>query len=229
MAKVFGHRGASGYAPENTMVAFALAAAQGADGVELDVRLAGDGSLIVHHDAEIPGVGDITNLGRRQIPAAVPSLIEVVDGRGGLALNIEIKNLPDEVGFDPEETLAAAVARLVEGVPDVLISSFNPAALARVKEEAPSVATGWLTLPLWDQHQALGRAVAEGRQAIHPHHLSVNADLCRAAHDAGLAVNTWTVDDPERMAWLVEAGVDAIITNLPDIAVGVLKDRRRTT
>jgi glycerophosphoryl diester phosphodiesterase len=59
--------------------------------------------------------------------------------------------------------------------------------------------------------------------AIHPHHLSVNAELCRAAHEMGLAVNTWTVDDPDRMEWLAQAGVDAVITNVPDVAVATLR------
>ena len=58
--------------------------------------------------------------------------------------------------------------------------------------------------------------------AVHPHHAFVNEDLVRIAHDAGLAVNTWTVDDPERIRWLADLGVDGIITNVPDVALAAL-------
>lgn len=225
MVKIFGHRGASAYARENTIEAFALAAAQGADGVELDVRLTADGSLVVHHDADIDGLGPISLLDRSGLPQWVPLLDDVISWAGDfIALNVEIKNLPGEPGFDPDEALASAAAAMAAGFTgELIISSFNPAALARVHGEQPSIATGWLTLPNWDQQPALRRAADEGHAAVHPHHLSVNAELCQAAHDIGLAVNTWTVDDPDRMVWLAEAGVDALITNVPDVAVAALR------
>lgn len=226
MVRIFGHRGASAHARENTLAAFDLAAAQGADGVELDVRLTADGALAVHHDPDVDGLGPVAQLDRSMLPEWVPCLDDVMAWaqRAGLALNVEIKNLPDEPHFDPGETLAAAVAAAAASFSgEVIVSSFNPAALSRVRDEKPSVATGWLTLPTWDQHRALERAAAEGHAAIHPHHLSVNAELCQAAHEAGLRVNTWTVDDPERMVWLAGAGVDSVITNAPDVAVAALR------
>ena len=57
---------------------------------------------------------------------------------------------------------------------------------------------------------------------MHPHHAFVNEDFVRIAHDAGLAVNTWTCDEPERIRWLADLGVDAVITNIPDVALHAL-------
>ena len=65
-------------------------------------------------------------------------------------------------------------------------------------------------------------AIDGGHDAFHPYHLVVNAELVAAAHDAGLAVNTWTADEPDRIRWLADCGVDAIITNVPDVALAAL-------
>ena len=58
--------------------------------------------------------------------------------------------------------------------------------------------------------------------AVHPHHAFVDAAFVRLAHDAGLAVNTWTCDDAERIRWLADLGVDAVVTNVPDVALASL-------
>lgn len=203
-----------------------LAVAAGADGVELDVRRSADGALVVHHDAEIEGLGLIRDLRTAELPVWVPLLDQAVEACAGLQVNIEIKNLPTEPDFDPTEGLAAQVARfVVDGdlVDRVIVSSFNLKAIAQVRASEPAVATGYLTLPIWDQRACLDQIRAGGHQALHPQHLAVNDELCRTAHDEGVAVNTWTVDDPERMVWLAEAGVDAIITNRPEVGVAALR------
>ena len=64
--------------------------------------------------------------------------------------------------------------------------------------------------------------VEGGHGALHPHHAFVNPELTAAAHAAGVEVNTWTVDDPERIVWLADTGVDAVITNVPDVALAAL-------
>lgn len=226
MVSVFAHRGASGVARENTIAAFALAVAAGADGVELDVRRSADGALVVHHDAEIDGLGLIRDLRAAELPDWVPLLDQAVEACSGLEVNIEIKNLPTEPDFDPDEELAAQVAAfVVDGclVERAIVSSFNLKAIERVRAAEPAVATGYLTLPIWDQRACLAQVRAGGHRALHPQHLAVNAELCRAARDEGVAVNTWTVDDPDRMLWLAEAGVDAIITNRPEVGLAALR------
>lgn len=221
MTVIWAHRGASQARPENTIEAFIEAKAQGADGVELDVRRGRDGALVVHHDAVLPGGRSIVDLGVGDLPGEVPLLGAVLDVCSDLVVNIEIKNVDVDPDHDPDEYLAGAVVDLLAdrgGCDEVLISSFSLATIDRVRALDPDLATGYLASPRWDQANALERAVAAGHSAFHPYHLVVNDDLVRQAHDAGLTVNVWTVDEPDRMCWLVEVGVDAIITNVPDLA-----------
>ena len=87
---------------------------------------------------------------------------------------------------------------------------------------APGLATGWL-LGFTDELEPLiDRAAAHGHVAVHPHHLLVTAEVVEHAHAAGLTVNTWTCDEPDRIRWLRDLGVDAVITNVPDVALAAL-------
>jgi glycerophosphoryl diester phosphodiesterase len=222
---VFAHRGASAIKPENTLEAFCEARRLGADGVELDVRRSADGALVVHHDAAIPGVGPVAALSVADLPPDVPLLEAAMAASGDLLVNIELKELPGEIGYDPGHPLAALVAgfvveRALAG--RVLVSSFDLAAVDLVRAVDPSIPTGWLTGSAYDQRAALETVVERGHQAIHPHHAGVTADLVDLAHRLGIAVNTWTVDEPERMRELAALGVDAIITNRPDLARAIL-------
>jgi glycerophosphoryl diester phosphodiesterase len=222
---VLAHRGASGGTSENTVEAFCEARRLGADGVELDVRRSADGALVVHHDAEIPGVGPIAMLRVTDLPSAVPLLDAAVVACGDLLINIELKDLPGEPGFDPTYPLAGLVAAFVaerDLVASVIVSSFDLAAANAVRLVEPAIATAWLTPSGFDQRRALDSVVAGGHAALHPHHSAVTADLVDSAHHAGVAVNAWTVDDPRRMRELAAASVDAIITNRPDLAKAVL-------
>ncbi len=226
MTGIWAHRGASVARPENTLAAFDEARAQQADGVELDVRRSRDRGLVIHHDALLPDGRAIVDLDVTDLPPGVPLLEAALDACAGLLVNIEIKNNDGDLDHDPDEFLAGAVVDLLvarAGRDEVLISSFSLATIDRVRLLNPDLATGYLVSPRWDQLGALGRAVDAGHTALHPHHLVVNAELVTAAHDAGLAVNTWTVDEPERVQWLVRAaGVDAIVTNVPDVARAAL-------
>jgi glycerophosphoryl diester phosphodiesterase len=226
---ILGHRGASVARPENTIDAFLEAARQGADGVELDVRRGRDGALVVHHDAVLADGRAIADLDVADLPPAVPLLAAALEACADLAVvNVEIKNMPGDSDHDPDEYLAGAVAALIAdaGLYDrVLVSCFSLATIDRVAELDGDIRRGYLTSPRWDQLHSLERAVERGHHAIHPHHVSVSHELVSAAHDAGLAVNTWTVDEPERIRWLAAAGVDAVITNVPDLAIAVLKER----
>lgn len=205
MISVIAHRGASASCPENTVEAFLEAARQGADGVELDVRR----GLVVRHD---PG-------------EAGPSLAAALDACRGLLVNIEVKNLPHEPDFDPAEQLAAEVVALLAargGSDRVVVSSFSLATVDAVRAADPAVETGWLTLPGYDQLAAVATAAEHGHAALHPRQESVTQALVEAAHDARLAVVTWTVDEPDRLRELADRGVDAVITNVPALALEVL-------
>jgi glycerophosphoryl diester phosphodiesterase len=226
MAAIWAHRGASVAKPENTLDAFRAAKALGADGVELDVRRSRDSALVIHHDATLADGRAIHELEVGDLPPEVPLLDAALDACDGLVVNIEIKNVPIDVDWDPSEFVAEAVTALVQerGAQElVVVSCFGLAAIDRVRALDPSIPTGYLISARWDQVGALQRAVDGGHAAFHPHESVVTADLVARAHDAGLAVNTWTVDDPDRMRWLVdECGVDAIITNVPDVARAAL-------
>ena len=225
MTSVIAHRGASAVRRENTVDAFLEARRRGADGVELDVRRGADGALVVHHDAALPRGGLIVNMHVSELPEDVPLLDAALDACEGMTVNVEVKNLPMEADFDPDEAVSVAVAGVLaeRGDPSrFLVSSFSLAALDAVRAAEPSLPIAWLTLPQFDQLLALETAAEHGAQALNPHHRAVTAELVAAATAAGLAVNAWTVDDPDRMRELADLGVSAIITNVPDIAVEAL-------
>jgi len=221
---VIAHRGASAAYPENTLEAFAGAKAAGADAVELDARRTADGQLIVHHDAQLHDGRVIVGLAAAELPDHVPSLAEALDASAGMVVNIEIKNWPDDEDFDETELVAAGVVDLVREKGwrhDVLISSFHLPTVDRVRELDAGLATAFLHIRI-DGPTALAQAVAHGHGALHPWDPFVSADLVARAHDQGVKVNAWTVDDPDRMLELASFGVDGIVTNLPDLALETL-------
>ncbi len=222
---VYGHRGASADAPENTIEAFRLAREQGADGVELDVRRSADGALVIHHDAHLPDGRRILDVARADLPASVPTLAEALDACEGLIVNIEIKNSPYDVDHDPERQSADDVVALLaerRGRDRVLISSFDLKTVDRVRAIDDGIATAFLSHVAPDGRAAIALAVSHGHGAVHPYEADVDERYVTEAHAAGLAVNTWTVDDPERLRLLAAVGVDGIVTNVPGIAKRVL-------
>ena len=123
--------------------------------------------------------------------------------------------------------VSAAVAGLVAaylGPERSLVTSFNIHAVDSVHLVDPSIPIGYVT-ELWDPRQAVDRAVAHEMQHLHPYDAMVDAALVRRAHEAGLQVHVWVVDEPERMSELIEMGVDGLITNVPDVARKVVDDR----
>jgi glycerophosphoryl diester phosphodiesterase len=225
MPVVLAHRGVSSEFPENTIEAFGAARFRGADGVELDVRVTADGDLAVHHNPRLDDGRVIGQLTRGELPDEVPTLQAALEACEGLTVNIELKNLPGEPDFDPSSAIAdrtvATVNRLGLGA-NVIISSFNLSSLERVHQLDPQLATGWLVIDVAELGAMLDRLVDGGHRAIHPPVGRTSAQLIRAAHDRGLQVNTWTVDDPIRIEQLAGDGVDAVITNVPDVAHDVL-------
>ena len=229
MADIWAHQGASRSKPANTVEAFREAKVQGADGVELDVRRSRDGAMAIHHDATLPDGRPIKDVDVADLPAGVPLLDAALEACHGMTVNIEIKNVPVDIDYDPDETMAAAVVALVNelGLHDsVVVSCFNLATIDRVRSLDPTIPTGYLASARWDQVAALQRAIDGGHGAFHPNDPAVSPELVRLAHDAGLRVHSWTTADPDRLRWLVdECGVDAVITNVPDLARAALGDR----
>ena len=226
---VVAHRGASKAFPENTLEAFRGARDLGAAWVELDVRRTADLEVVVHHDPALPGRDEpIVALPAAALPPSVPRLAEALEVCGApdpkLGVNIEIKSAPHEPDHDPEHWMAGAVVDLVHEFEDldVLVSSFDPTSINRVHELDPTIPTGFLIADLTDLEGIVERTAAQGHVAINPWQWAMREEVVTVAHAAGLAVNVWTVDDPDMMTALAAWGVDAIITNVPDVARRVL-------
>ena len=222
--EIIAHRGASAAYPENTAEAFRAARALGATWVELDVRRTADGLLAVHHDAHLADGRAIVELTAAQLPSHVPSLAEALDACVPLGVNVEIKNSPNDADFDPSAALVdPVVVDIRAGSVAVIVSSFHPPTLDRVREIDPSIETAQLTFDLSDPERVIERVVDAGHVALHPFDATVTGDVVSLAHEAGLRINVWTVDDPARMVDLAEMGVDGIVTNVPDVAVAALR------
>jgi glycerophosphoryl diester phosphodiesterase len=229
---VLAHRGARRVAPENTVEAFAAAGRLGADGVELDVHSTADGVLVVHHDADAQGVGVLAEHPVADIRVArpdIPTLEEALEACAGMLVNIEVKNLPGDADYDPDEGAAGTLVELLSGRgrrDDVLVSSFNIASADRVRALDATISTGFLTLVGLDPIDGVDVAHAHGHAAVHPDVRSLTGGAAGAtiarAHSLGMAVNVWTVNDEAEMRRLGAAGADALITDVPDVARRVL-------
>ena len=214
---VIAHRGASRLARENTIEAFERAVEVGADGVELDVRRTADGVLVVHHDARVSDGRVIVATAWQDLPWYVPTLGDALDACAGAWVNIEIKNDERDPDFDPQDRVAVEVlATLAERAPARwLISSFRRQTVDRCRLLDPAVPTAWLTLELGPD--VVAGAAAGGHTAVNPWEPAVTPEQVARCHEAGILVNAWTCNDPARFAALVEAGVDGIVTDVPDV------------
>lgn len=235
---VYGHRGASGYAPENTLEAFEMAAKQGAHGVELDVHLSADGVLMVAHDETIErvseGTGYLCQKTLHQLKqlhfnktfpeftdARIPTLGEVFEllKPYGTLINVELKNsLIDYPGLEKQCIELAASMGMTERV---LYSSFNHHSLLRVKAMDKSIPCGLLYECSMVNPWVYGHGL--GMDALHPHfsELQIPGE-CAQAHALGLEVNPWTVNEDKDLFAVFRAGADRVITNYPDRALLVL-------
>jgi glycerophosphoryl diester phosphodiesterase len=229
MTFIIAHRGASAYAPENTLRAFELAKAQGADMIELDVHRSADGELFVFHDdtterwdGRARAVADCTlaelralDIGGDRVPTLEETCAFARDA--GIALNVELKQ-PDIVPG------AVALLRRYDIARTTVISSFYPEALAALQRHAPDISAGFLMernafRPEAGLHEEwpLPHLRAVGARAWHPpFDMPSLTRVLPAVRRAGYAVNVWTVDDPTVARQLAALGASGIITNKPD-------------
>ena len=223
--QVIAHRGASRAERENTIDAFRRAGQMGAHAVELDVRRTLDDALVVHHDPRLADGRVIRETAAMDLPDHLPTIEAALDACAGMWVNLEIKNDETEPDFDPSEWVAdatmAMLARRGESHRWVM-SSFRLETMDRCRELAPEVRTAWLTGVHPDDVVEI--LVARGHAALHPWVNLLTQDVVDRCHAAGLAVNTWTCDDPDRMRELVRWGIDGICTNVPDLALEVLAE-----
>ena len=236
MAYVWAHRGASAYAPENTLEAFRLANEMHADGIELDVHLSRDGEVVVGHDETVKRVTggacekrlydmtleemqtiDVCNGKEAYKGARIPTLRQVLEflKTNEMFLNIELKTT-DIFYPDLEKKTVALVHEY--GLQDrVIYSSFNHYSLMLAREADPDCKIA----PLYSEgmYEPHAYALHLKANAIHPHFRTLlipgTAEGCLAN---GIDINPWTVDGEENMRWLLSIGCNALITNVPDVA-----------
>jgi len=227
---IYAHRGSSGDAPENTMAAFRLALQQGAAGIELDVQMTADGQLVVIHDETLErttnGQGFIaaqTYEELRQYDASyifepyrgepIPLLSEVMKllEPTTLELNIELKN--SVIRYEGMEDLAIRMVREFGMEDRVTFSSFNHYSVVELASKAPEIEAAILYEA--ELYRPWEYAAPLGARALHPWLHSVNKDLMAHARQKGMRIRPWTVNTEDEMLRMIDAGVDAIITNYP--------------
>ncbi|HET7541952.1 MAG TPA: glycerophosphodiester phosphodiesterase family protein [Polyangiaceae bacterium] len=224
---VLGHRGARHAAPENTLAAFELARTEGADGIELDVRLDGSGQVIVLHDPTLERVtGGEDARHAEEIPS--PELLRLNVGKGervptldevlswafehGQRVNVELKS-----DVRNRVLLLRQVARIMrrKALPPVLFSSFHPYFVWWLSRRLPELPRAWLVHQkqrLLKYAPGLGQLGANG---LHPEHVLCDQERVRRLKRAHFLVNTWTVNEPARARSLARMGVDSIISDMP--------------
>lgn len=234
---VWAHRGASAYRPENTLGAFSLAAAQGADGVELDVQLTKDGELVVIHDETIDrvssGKGYVKDYTLKELKGfrfnrnhpecgdegslRIPTLREVYELLRPLGMTVNVELKTGIVQYEGIEEKALALAAEMEMEDRVIYSSFYHPSLLEIKKRKPDALTGLLYSDGWIDAASYGRDTVMA-DALHPalYHMQ-DEGLMEEARFHGLKVHVWTVNEESHMEMLMKMGVDAIITNHPDV------------
>lgn len=242
----FAHRGARAHAPENTLLAFALAFDLGADAIECDVQRSRDGQLVIIHDGTVDrttnGTGHVSeqslnelrglDAGRKwRLPQRIPTLEEtlaLVWERGG-SLNLEVK------GESVEESVATARALepvLREQRPAfrkrILVSSFEHPALQLLKERLPWLRVGALFGREWNRRDLIAPARELHAEAIHPALSLTTPALIHRTHAAGLRVNVWTANRPASIERLIRWGVDGVFSDYPERVV-ILRSRLHAT
>lgn len=232
---VFAHRGGCALGPENTIAAFDLGMAAGADGLELDVHLSSDGIPVVHHDDTLDrttsargpiGARTAVELARISAgcPLGIPSLADVLRRYPGVPLIVEMK-----VDSAPMGEAVAGAVRAAGAAGHVCAAGYGSRSAAAARRALPEMASSachgevtwalyrsWARIPVrrprYGGYQV--PEVAGGHQIVSPRFI-------RHAHGAGLKVQVWTVDDEPEMRRLLSWGIDGLITNRPDLAVRV--------
>ncbi len=239
---VLGHRGARHAAPENTHLAFELSCSEGAAGVELDVRLAASGEVVVLHDptlARSTQGADAREAERlswdelRRIDLGhsqhVPLLSDVLDWAAAhdQLVNVEVKS-----DVRRRRALTRGVVTLLRqhswAPQGVLLSSFDPRFVWRLARELPQIPVAFLfhtQSPVAQAAALVGAATFKrlGAVAVHPEHTLVTPQRMRAWRSRAALVGVWTVNDEGRALELSALGVDYIVSDRPGALVLALK------
>ena len=220
---VVGHRGLRRAGlRENTPPAFAAAAADGADWIELDVRRSADGALVLYHDGWTPdGVAVFDRTTAELAEQGLWTLSDVLaDFPPDVGLDVEVKNLPGEPDYDPDDVIVPVVAEMIApliGQRPLMTSSFNPLTVGRLVEALPEIPCSLIHFDTLAITSAAVIAREMGAAGLSPRVNSpgLDAEGVAAVHADGLTLLVWTVNKPELARDLAAAGVDALCTDDP--------------
>ncbi|MEH7379970.1 glycerophosphodiester phosphodiesterase family protein [Bacillus sp. JJ1533] len=230
------HRGASGYAPENTIAGFDVAVDMKADYIEIDVQRSKDGELVLIHDTTVDRttdgtgkVGDLTFEKLRSLDAGswkgeqfageqIPTFEEILERyRGKVGIFIELK--APELYPGIEEQVAEALRERNLDKPQnekILIQSFNFESMKKMNELLPNVPIGVITSNRADTTMEALQEFSTYADWFNPHYGMVTEELVNQVHSLGMKIGSWTVRSQEAADFLFEMKVDAIVTDYPD-------------
>ena len=237
--RVIAHRGFSGQAPENTLVAIRQAIEVGADMVEIDVTVTADGHVILLHDETLDrttdGQGSPTSMTLdeiRELDAGswfapeyagegIPTLTEALETvKDRILINVEIKSEAVEHGVVPK---VAALIVEHEMLDQVVVSSFSPEALRLMKITDPAVITATLfNKELHTDRDPLEIIQEVGSRGFNISGKRLTAAMVERCHRHGIPVAVYTVNEPDDLRRLIELGVNAVFTDHPDLMIEVL-------
>ncbi len=231
--KVIGHRGAAGYAPENTFAAFDQGLAMGVDGVETDLRATRDGVIVLLHDATVDrttngtgAIADLTWEEVEQLDAAakfeggkhafgvqrIPRLEAFLDRYGGrTTFRLEIK----QRGIELAALRAVRARRLLEAT---VFTSFQIEALKAIRRAAPEAQLAYLSSASTFDEQVIEMALQAGANEVAPRAALLTPRMVERAREAGLRVWAWGVKDRETLRQAVAAGIGGCTLDYPDWA-----------
>ena len=207
----------------NSRASFERLMGTAVDGVELDVRRTADDVLVARHDPTATDGRLLSTVELRDLPHGTVTLTEVLDLCAGRLVNIEIKSFPQDPDHDPEERVTDLVVALLAArgwTDQVLVSSFGPACLERVRALAPHLPRAVLLFRRGDPDELIDAVVSAGHGVVHPYEPHVDEAFVAAARRRGVVVNAWTIrDDQATIDRLVDLGIDGIITGAPEGAL----------
>ena len=234
---VLGHRGASAYAPENTLAAFNLAFEQGADGIELDVTLTKDRVPVVIHDNQVDrttdGHGDIRQMTFAEVQQLdagckfdqyrgerIPTLAQVLDTLGTRGkIVLEIKRWANEFANDGRERIIANVIRQAKTADNLIVSSFHPFSMYWIAQELPQVPRAFIyhtNIFPWLVQRSWFRSLTHPRE-LHINEAMATSKYVRWAKNKKYSVTVYHPDEPEPMRRYLAMGVAGIMSNKPDV------------
>ncbi|MFH2039030.1 MAG: glycerophosphodiester phosphodiesterase family protein [Chloroflexota bacterium] len=240
---VIGHRGASAYAPENTLAAFELAIKHRADAIEFDVKLSSDHQVVVIHDPTVDrttnGTGKVANLPLgvlKELDAGIkysdkftgeriPTLIDVFERFGKkILMNVELTNY--STPFDGLVKEVVELVKFYDLEDQILFSSFLEKNLNISRKLLPEVPCGLLAFSGWMGYFPRKSGWKRKFQALHPNIADVNQDLIAALHTAEKRINVWTVNGEENLRHMLDLKVDGIFTDDPGLLRRILEQNK---